>query len=877
MSHHLRRALLWGAGLLGVGALAVLVAVLLVIRHVVTPAFVAERASSVLGREVSVGAVGLYFKPLPRIRLERVAIAPDIGLGRVDVGLRVVSLLQGEIELDRVEVEDASFTLVRRADGGVELYGAVPAEAVETQESVASVESPESEGAFAPLSLPKIDLRRVSVSFVDHAVADPQHQISFEVRRLELEPVATGERSSLSVAVAIGESGKGGLLTLDAELGPLEAEVSIGQQPVRARLQLAALAPAFFLPYLPPDLDVRRLEGALEGSVALEGRPTGELAADLAVSLVEGVADVAGVGVSAPRFEGRLERRDGALAVTKARLEAAVVDFAAHRVRNLRAAFSFAADTVEVESLDFDSYTGKWRRAGDATAGQGGAADLELHVKRTGRIALGGRLRLPSETDDSAGRRFGVELPEVEVRDAQLAVVAPARPEVPPVSLQVSLLRLHDFAEGKIASYSLEARTGANGGGGSVTVRGAVGPLAWEKPLDELPFSLELAAEAIDLASLAPYAPERWRPIRAEGLLSAKIAAEGPARAGSAQMALRLDGGGLELAGIELQGRSVLEGRIRRRGDVVTVESGQLTSETLSFADRRAEDLRARFAFADEALEIESLDLRAYGGTLHHAGRFVLGEVPSFDLRLEVAGVDAGRLLGVAVEGADPTLLEGEIAVRGPWTDQPNWLEPVRGEGRVLLSGGVLPAQDLLTAVARSLLRFIPGSSGLLRGSPRFSRLEQVTSTFRIEGGRVHTDDLGMRSDDFGASGRGSVGHELDLDLSIDVALTTGGMEKVFALARTSSHLSEAARLPAVPVRVTGPIGSPSFRADASGVPLATLRGVLGLPGRAGAATRGAIGTVRDAAGAAGGGLLGGAQRLRRGREANEPPPDILP
>ena len=108
------------------------------------------------------------------------------------------------------------------------------------------------------------------------------------------------------------------------------------------------------------------------------------------------------------------------------------------------------------------------------------------------------------------------------------------------------------------------------------------------------------------------------------------------------------------MAGIELQGRSALEGRIRRRGDVVAVEAGRLSSEALSFAGHRAEDLRVRFAFANDALEIESLDLRAYGGTLHHAGRFVLGEGPSFDVRLEAAGVDAGRLLGVAVEGADP-------------------------------------------------------------------------------------------------------------------------------------------------------------------------------------------------------------------------------
>jgi hypothetical protein len=305
-----------------------------------------------------------------------------------------------------------------------------------------------------------------------------------------------------------------------------------------------------------------------------------------------------------------------------------------------------------------------------------------------------------------------------------------------------------------------------------------------------------------------------------------------------------------------------------------------LTSEALSFADRYAEDLRASFVLANDTLEIESLDLRAYDGAVHQAGRLVLGEVPSFDFRLEAAGVDVGRLAGMAVEGADPTLLEGEVAVRGSWTDQPNRLAPVRGDGRFLLHGGVLPSQDLLTAVARSLLRLVPGSSRLLRENPRLARLEQATSTFWFEAGRVHTDDLRVRTDDFLATGRGSVGHELDLDFRLDVALTTRGVHEAFALPEVREDFHEAARLPAVPVSVSGQAGSPSFRANASGFPLAALRSVLGLPGRAGAVTRGVAGTARDAAGAVGGGLVGGARRLRGSgepSEPSEPPPDALP
>jgi hypothetical protein len=378
----------------------------------------------------------------------------------------------------------------------------------------------------------------------------------------------------------------------------------------------------------------------------------------------------------------------------------------------------------------------------------------------------------------------------------------------------------------------------------------------------------------VDPAELLPYVPEKWRPSRAEGLFSATVDVEGPAREGRGEIGLTLEKGGLEIAGVALEGHTAIEGRIHRRGDALAVEAGRLTSETLSFADRHAEDLRASFALAGDALEIESLDLRAYDGTVRQTGTLVLGEGPSFDVRVEVAQMDIGLLTGRAVEGGDPTLLEGEVAVRGSWTDQPNRFEPVRGEGRVLLHGGVLPSQGLLTSVARSLARLVPGSSSLLREQPRLARLDQATSTFWLEAGRVHTKDLRVRTDDFLASGRGSVGHELDLDFRLDVALTTRGVHTAFALPDVREEFQEAARLPAVPVQVTGTTGSPRFRANASSVPLATLRGFLGLPGRAGAVARGVVGTARDAARS---GVAGEVDRLRGNREEGRSSPEPLP
>jgi hypothetical protein len=865
-----REALLWGAGLVALGAVAVLVAVPFAIRSVVTPAFAAERASNILGRDVSVGAVGLHFAPLLRIRLERVAVSPDITLGAVDVALRIGALLERRIEPALVVVEDASFTLVRRANGTVEIRGAAEAREGEVQPDG---EDSQREAAHPLPALPEIDLRRVAVAFVDHAIADPPLRTSLLVQRLQLESVDVGQTPSLFVEAALGEGGEQGLLMLDAELGPLEMEASLGAQPVRARLRVTELPPALLLPYLPSLLEVRGIEGAIEGSVALEGRLTGALEADLAVSVVEGGLDLAGVRLSAPRFEGQLERSDAGLALTKARLETSVLEFAEHQARGVRAAFSYLDDTVEVEALDLDSYVGSSPRTEAAEAREPGTAGLELHVERTGRIALRGRLRLPSESRAPAESGPDVELPDLEVQDAEFVVADRARPETPPVSLQVSRLHLRDFGEGETASYSLEARVGEGGGRGSLSLRGTAGPVAWRKPIAELPASFELAADAVDLAYLAPYISERWRPSQVKGRLTAKVDAEGSARAGQADVALTLEGGNLEWTGIGLGGRTSLEGRIQTRGDAVAFEGGRLSAETLSLAGRRADDLRTVFGFAGGALEIESLDLRAYDGTARLAGHVDLGEVPSFDLRVQAAEVDAGRLFDLAVEAGEPTLLEGEGAFQGRWTGEPNWLAPVRGGGRVALGGGSVPSRGLLSAVSRALLRLVPGSSRLLReGTPRLARLEALTSTFRVEDGRVRTDDLRVRTDDYRVSGRGSIGHELDLDFHLEVALTTRGVHKAFDLARTREELREGTMLPAIPVRVSGPVGSLSYRADASAVPVAALRGVLGLPGRAGAVVGGAAGTVRDAAGAVGGKVMGGARRLRGNREASEVP-----
>lgn len=108
--------------------------ILLIVVAIVVPPFInigrfrpriAGALSRSLGRQVSIGDVGLQLLPAPALKLTRVVVEDDPAFSRepmlrsdeVTAWLRIASLWRGRLEIARLTFESPSFNLVRRPDG----------------------------------------------------------------------------------------------------------------------------------------------------------------------------------------------------------------------------------------------------------------------------------------------------------------------------------------------------------------------------------------------------------------------------------------------------------------------------------------------------------------------------------------------------------------------------------------------------------------------------------------------------------------------------------------------------------------------------------------------------------------------------------------
>jgi uncharacterized protein involved in outer membrane biogenesis len=339
----------------------------------------------------------------------------------------------------------------------------------------------------------------------------------------------------------------------------------------------------------------------------------------------------------------------------------------------------------------------------------------------------------------------------------------------------------------------------------------------------------------------------------------------------------------LEVAGARLETVSV-SGRLRP-GAPPDVRDGELRAERAALGRHSARDVEARFALHAETLEVEELRFDAWGGRVVQRGRVQLGAPPRIALDLEAEDLDVAQLAGAAAEG-EPTLLGGRAQASGPWTGEPNWLTPLSGQGRVRLRGGALYGAQLLRAITDALVAAVPGS-GLVPGArraPRQTRLESATASFAIRAGRIHSEDIDLVTRDYRVRGAGSLGHDGDVAIRANVVLSSPGVDLLATSVGSTRYLPRAFRSPAIPVVVTGTLARPAIRADTTSLPVATARGLLGLPERAldvvkgagevgGAAARGA----GRAVGSAARGAVGAGRRLLGRGEAEEPDAEPAP
>jgi hypothetical protein len=276
-------------------------------------------------------------------------------------------------------------------------------------------------------------------------------------------------------------------------------------------------------------------------------------------------------------------------------------------------------------------------------------------------------------------------------------------------------------------------------------------------------------------------------------------------------------------------------------------------------------------------LKLEETRFKSAEGDWQVDGTIAPDGGPTFDLDVKVAHARVETLVQSFSKNGKASrifgIMDGQATLHGRGKESAAWEKTLHGSGQVSIRDGRLPSFNIFQSVIHAVLglfaRILPvGKIGSLSEPSMFQRFDQA---FRIEGGRVRTENLALITDDYHLSGRGSFGLDTTLDYQTVVSLTPQGTQKMVTVASVPILSRSFDNLKPIPVRVTGTLAKPVILPDASVLPLATLRGLLG--------GGGATGTVGDV-------VEGGAQAVREGvgrllgkspREESPPSPESPP
>ncbi|MGH9866540.1 MAG: AsmA family protein [Candidatus Polarisedimenticolia bacterium] len=262
---------------------ALVVVVLVAVAALILPRFIdvntyrpliQSKAEEALGRPVTLGEMSLSVFPSIAIRVENPHVEGLLSAQSLDVGVRLMPLLRGSVELRHVVLRRPELTLARRADGTWDLGS--PAR--ETQAAPPSTEAPatQAEGTSFQLSHVKIDQGVVHLTL--HA---PGGGIVQEDLAADLEGALEGEGLSRLSGEITGTLRGGGVeMALDGSFTRTDEETALDLSRFDASViqkQVRRLATAAGMEWPLPDGVMG--EGELKVSTRMEARlPKGQAA-----------------------------------------------------------------------------------------------------------------------------------------------------------------------------------------------------------------------------------------------------------------------------------------------------------------------------------------------------------------------------------------------------------------------------------------------------------------------------------------------------------------------------------------------------------------------------------------------------------------------
>lgn len=821
------------------------------------------QAEERIGREVTVGNITVAVFPSIGVSLSNVVLAEDPAFGAdpfvrvrdLRVNVKLLPLLRKQIEVKRFVLNGAVINIARNEEGRFNFDSLVEAAGGDSGGGGASG----SPGAAAAFVLAVADIEDGTVHYTDRASGLDQtvRDIDFTARDVSLD-----QKVSFELAAAV--FGEAQDVRVKGSAGPVGADTSpeaLRDVPLDVTASLGPVTPGAVTNLLPGA--VREQAAALDvGTVTADLAVRGTLGA---IRVEDLVARAAVLGADDPNVTAEMELAgidplaetpDLSAVTVEGTVEAGPLPLA--RLGGL------AGELPPDLSLDGE---------GSATLRLSGtAANLSIEATLDGAaatVAMGETFRKPAGTAMGVSLKAvragtSVDISSLEARLHNLTLTGKGTvatgADVPRVDFSLSSGKTDLSGWGAMlpaatqfsprGTFAIEVTAkGPVGGGavpaveGTLTVENAGATLAQlPEPVHDARATVRFTDKSarIDNASLAV----------GESVIRASLNATSltPLDASYRVTSDRIHRDdfqvppGNPMPRPEVLDDVVAEGRIQAdpAAPGLVDHQGTVTSAKGTVANLDYTDLSATIRSEGEAIVIDEFRANSLDGVVKGSGRVNPTAVPpTFDIRTEVDDVNLTSYFQYKFPSMT-NVIEGRIDlnlnVAGAGTTWDEIASSLEGAGGAVVVRGALLNVNLANELVSSLqgLPMVPAGLGerLRSKHPKLfsgttTAFQNLDGEFRIDGGRISTDDLFMEAADFMVKGDGWLAFDRTLQIRTQFIFSKALSGDIVGELPVAKYLENAEGRIVLPLVLSGDVTKPRIVPDADAISAALQRGVV--------------------------------------------------
>jgi hypothetical protein len=259
----------------------------------------------------------------------------------------------------------------------------------------------------------------------------------------------------------------------------------------------------------------------------------------------------------------------------------------------------------------------------------------------------------------------------------------------------------------------------------------------------------------------------------------------------------------------------------------VTVDDNKLTSPAGNLNNIAYTGLTVVTSLAGKQLHVSQLEIGAFGGSISGTADASLETGGPFNAAVTMAGLDLQQALQsqkAKAAGVVRGFLSGRVQLSGKNQGSFDAIKPtLTGSGQAQVARGKLVGINLgaqvfaktqnLPVIGSLVPQSIANNHPELFSNPD-TDFEQLGLTFAIQGPRITTHDLAMRTADYAMNGDGWFDMDKNIDLTARILLTQQLTNEIIAQKKNVVYVTNNSGQIDIPLRITGQLPKPTVVPD---------------------------------------------------------------